>query len=140
MTKVYTSTFALLLNSNFLLFVTLFVVSCGGCFGCMGYRRSNSLLVCVGLCHGHHLSQILLVTFMDRTSSRSPELEGFQLGWLRIESLLWDLVGYIQHTQGWFTARMRIRTSKSEATVLSPQGLFSTSWGRTLTRGLGQHL
>ena len=80
---------------------------------------------------GPSFSAILFITFKDRISMLSPNLEGVHFGDLRIGSLLFadDVVLLassardLQMSLDWFTAEcevggMRISTSKSEAMVL----------------------
>ena len=94
--------------------------------------KSDSFPGRVGLRQGCPLSPILFIIFMDRISRRSPVIEGFRFGDLRIGSLLFadDVVLLassgpdLQLTLNQFAtsceaAGMRISTSKSEAMVLN---------------------
>uniref|UniRef100_A0A8C6MJS2 Reverse transcriptase domain-containing protein n=1 Tax=Nothobranchius furzeri TaxID=105023 RepID=A0A8C6MJS2_NOTFU len=93
--------------------------------------KSGSFPVRVGLHQGCPLSPILFITFMDRISRCSQDVEGIHFGGLRIRSLLFadDLVLLassecdLQLSLERFaaeceTAGMRISSSKSETMVL----------------------
>ncbi|TWW71222.1 hypothetical protein D4764_17G0007050 [Takifugu flavidus] len=94
--------------------------------------KSDSFPVRVGLRQGCPFSPVLFITFMDRISKRSREVEGVELDGRKISSLLFadDVVLLaplnrdLQQMLGWFkteceAAGMRISTSKSESMVLA---------------------
>ena len=92
--------------------------------------KSNLFPMRVGLCQGCPLSSILFITYMDRISRRSQDVEGVRFGDLRIGSLLFadDLVLLASSARDLQLSLERFATEWARSTGKRPRRRPRTCW------------